>query len=143
MTAPQPRYFYTDPLAAAWMAKHFGMVFGFQRLDGTIVLDEDLIHPLEFEQVEPRHWRVAKFIVHPDSLYLLSAQAGDLVTLIESQDTRIAGWLELAENSESEQVMVQMNQQGSAWSSMSCQRSNLRVFQRNGIAFHWPESEAA
>lgn len=60
-----PRYFYTDPLAAAWMAENFGMLF--------IPSDEN----------EEKVTVFGKFVfpcrayIHPDSLHLLEPQTGD------------------------------------------------------------------
>jgi hypothetical protein len=67
------RFFYTDPLAAAWMAKHFGMKFKHWRWN-------DL--SFQFTPVNggsndaPTH----KLYIHPDSLALLRARPRDLLT---------------------------------------------------------------
>lgn len=64
----EKRYFYTDPLAADWMVKHFGMEF-----EHRGIRDENSI-----------------YIIHPDSLHLLEPQVGDLVTVNDAQDAHIA-----------------------------------------------------
>lgn len=73
MTKSDMKYFYTDPLAAAWMAKHFWMAF--------ITRDA-----WELFQLEER-WRYktslalfqGKFYIHPDSVKLLEPQPEDCV----------------------------------------------------------------
>lgn len=68
------RYYYTDPLAAAWMAKHFGMVFdrwteGLGKWTGRLSGSDTL---QDFEDC-------TQLFIHPDSLHLLEPRAGDLV----------------------------------------------------------------
>ena len=65
------RYFYTDPLAAAWMAKNFGMrlrpdCYG----ERPLLLGEDVTR---FEH--PRFG--GKFYIHTDSLPVLEPMIGD------------------------------------------------------------------
>jgi len=59
--------YYTDPLAAAWMTKHFGMKFStdskFAANDRPIAIDD----------------KYDKFYIHPDSLHLLEPQYNDIV----------------------------------------------------------------
>lgn len=57
-------YYYDDPLAAAWMAKHFGMKFW----NGE---HEICVTPLVDSEAE------AKRYIHQDSLHLLEPQEGD------------------------------------------------------------------
>lgn len=60
-------YFYSDPLAAAWMAKYFCIVFEqVEYLDGCAFL-------IPNGQEMPK-----KIYIHPDSLHLLDPQEGDL-----------------------------------------------------------------
>lgn len=67
------RYYYTDPLAAAWMAKYFQM---------------------EFTADSPMHcWSTEirlpldEYYIHPDSEHILEPQTGDLVALDLLGDT--------------------------------------------------------
>lgn len=126
MTTSQLRRFYTDPLAAAWMAKHFGMVFtrwsdGVSEWEGRLCGTDAL---QEFEGC--RH-----FVIHPDSLHLLEPQVGD----IGIQPDEACG-----------------EYRNGRWRSFSScgrdcyglsEKERISIIQRNGIAFHWPESEAA
>jgi hypothetical protein len=64
------RYYYDDPLAAAWMADKFGMVFRHYTYLVTgfcNIYDGD---PAPFGTV---------FYIHPDSLDLLEPMVGDLM----------------------------------------------------------------
>lgn len=65
------RYFYTNPLAAAWMAKHFGMRFFCDKFE-----------PFEYEGTDDILQDMGeddKACIHPDSLHLLEPMVGDLV----------------------------------------------------------------
>jgi hypothetical protein len=115
------RFFYTDPLAAIWMAKHFGMMFtddsiwGYQPGKSIIdLLDSVMKGPVE-----------AKIYTHPDSLTLLEPQVDDCCEWIGSPDKR--HYSEFCEED---------NDFGGR---IEC----LRIVARNGIPFMWPESEGA
>lgn len=119
------RRFYTDPLAAAWMTKHFGMRF--QVVCGetmfTVVSGREQV----FQSADGRLY------IHLHSLRLLEPQAGDVVQNPDEEVARVCldakpvvmpGWVKLSEAKE----FV-----GTA----------ATIIQRDGKAFHWPESEAA
>jgi hypothetical protein len=57
------RYFYTDPLAAAWMAKHFGMRFRNMNNGAEITIQHIIQHATT--------GNVCNICIHPDSLHLL------------------------------------------------------------------------
>lgn len=61
------KYFYTDPLEAAYMAKHFGVKF--HDYDWSF----DLIECLE----GITHDR--NYVIHPDIYHILEPQVGDLL----------------------------------------------------------------
>jgi hypothetical protein len=113
------RYFYTDPLAAAWMARHFGMRFQNQN-NGIEVMDRDII----------RHaatGNVCRIHVHADSRHLLEPDDLDIGLdgsgyifkhIIGSwwiQDTEANRYLE--------------------------PQGLVRIIQRGGKPFFWPETE--
>lgn len=128
------RYYYTDPLAAAWMARHYGMMFGIRHYE-KIIWDCEAQgmsgdwHPIkDWEHIaadaadgnaQPAYY------IHPDSLHLLEPQVGDLVRWGYNRKDVCEGVF--------------------TWSSSADLHSDNwgQVFQRNGIAFHWPESEEA
>ena len=114
MTTPvQKRFFYTDPLAAAWMAKHHGMRFWNGNHE---------IHVLPLVDGE----KSERWYVHPDSLRLLEPQVGDCCEWIGNPDTRHYSALE--EEEKGDPFM---------------EAEIICIVARNGIVFHWPESEGA
>ena len=66
-----PRYFYTDPRKAAWMAREYEVKFISSCANDTLDWNND------FCEVSPRGWNCSKFYIHPDSLHILERQAGD------------------------------------------------------------------
>lgn len=65
------RFYYTDPLAAAWMAKHFGMWFTRESFHITLCDILDSIY-----EADP-----AKCYIHPDSMRLLEVNPKTDLTL--------------------------------------------------------------
>jgi hypothetical protein len=138
------RYFYTDPLAAAWMFKHFGMVlecwhtqeeqdemsapaaYDFRDAsveDGGIDVWGDVIHA-----------DCRRAYIHPDSLHLLEPQMGDLVWMEATHKSGmgVCRWAEFLQGDFESYI-----------ESLASDYLSHRIIQRNGIAFHWPEREAA
>jgi hypothetical protein len=119
------RFFYTDPLAAAWMMKHFklrihtggGDTCDFRADFSGNYYEEDLLS------------LGGKLYIHPDSLCLLEPQDGDV--LYHNAETRIDRFAAIV---------------GSVWlydvpRAKRGVNNGLRIIQRNGIPFMWPESE--
>ena len=119
MTAPQPRFFYTDPLAAAWMAKHFGMRFMTRKGIGS--------RGLLFSQLlTAAHMnKEVAYLVSPDSEHMLEPQVGDTISTTDWD----RGTFRMITNDMRLKLSKGLR--------------DVRIIQRNGIAFHWPESEAA
>jgi hypothetical protein len=130
------RYYYTDPLAAAWMSKHFGMRFATLPslsmtpwyglwLDGYEFKFESDIYTASKGNI--------RYVVHPDSLSILEPKAGDLAQI------------------EFGLVYVNSGRGGvihSAWMANSAPNEEYqgemiasRILTRNGIPFMWPEKE--
>lgn len=112
------RYYYTDPLAAAWMAEYFGM-----RFIGDEGQDLDLADGCGF-------WRGGTYYfydnekliyIHPDSVHLLEPQEGDLL------------WVATPEG-----LAAEFHQSPSPYGG---NQEVIETIQRNGKAFHWPEQE--
>jgi hypothetical protein len=114
-------FFYTDPLAAAWMAKHFGMRFIDEGKDNE-AYGEDLDSFFFEGQTGATIACIGPFVVHPDSLHLLKPQLGDIVSMTKAMDRYAAV--------KDEQFIEAFEETG-----------DYKIIQRNGIAFHWPESE--
>jgi hypothetical protein len=107
------RFFYTDPLAAAWMTAKFGMEF------------IDLITG----RIEPSDIGTALFsrgYIAPGSLHLLEPQIGDTCDVMEDE------W------NVSRRVNDVYDREAfkAGWKLE-------RIIDRFGIAFMWPESEGA
>ena len=119
------RYFYTEPLAAAWMAKHFGMRFA--DISG-VELNWDAEFACFFLpglSAKEQEWE-GNHYVHPDSLPLLGPQPGDLARL---------RWLDGS-------VSCREWEAADALPEAALDRDvRIRptVVQRDGKAFHWPE----
>lgn len=72
------KHFYTDALAAAWQSKHFGMKFSGVMENNAILTHKDG-SPLASRYIEILDYpKATKFIIHPDSLYLLEPNDDDV-----------------------------------------------------------------
>lgn len=118
------RAYYTDPLAAAWMAKHHGMLFYDPQsplgrpfsvcgsgYEANMVFRADYRH-------DPQY-----FYIHPDSMALLEPMAGDLMHGLEDD-----GYFILLSPGHNPRPIIE-------WDDPCI------IIQRNGRAFHWPEWE--
>ena len=116
------RYFYTDPLAAAWMHRYFDM-----RLQ-VLVAD----NPPVFYRWSPKQpdlaWQDNRYYLHPDSLHLLEPKEGDFGKIS-------VGW--------GATFRTFGKESGWWWGDdqmeMPC---DAHTNFRDGKPFHWPESEA-
>lgn len=64
------RYFYSDPLAAAWMAKYFGMFY----IDDYAFIKYSVGQAI----AEDDGYVAEKIYIHCDSLHLLEPQVDDM-----------------------------------------------------------------
>lgn len=134
------RYYYSDPLAAAWMARHHG----FTSYTGNLEADD-------FDSYSDRNWhhcvddwryRLVKhgvqhapiFYLHPESLHLLAPQVGDLVLFDHCVSPRHSFVV-----SPQDQPPGRLRLEGST----AIDVSDARIILRKGLAFHWPEQHAA
>lgn len=132
------RYFYKDPLAAAWMAKHFGMKFLAKSTDdeGAEIEVDAGLRFIDFDDRFDELWKhdfcyLGKLYIRPDSVHLLDHRIDDLVRMVYMDDS--VGFVVLDEYDFTHQGMID---------SMRNLTINPVVLQRNGIPFHWPEVEA-
>ncbi|MCE9567638.1 MAG: hypothetical protein K8U57_37025 [Planctomycetes bacterium] len=125
----QKRYFYTDPLAAAWMAKHFGMEF---------ITKDGLITRCVLPLVDGLKTGDCYYI-HPGSLHLLEPKNGDLC--------RTSGFERIG-NSGSQYNEYDFTDvafdfgYGPIIERDGCGYSPTEIIQRDGKPFHWPQQEA-
>jgi hypothetical protein len=133
----KPRFFYTDPLAAAWMAKTYGMQFSRSKGEGVYahrtLCDWDWNHNTH---------KPARFYIHPDSLTLLNPQVGDIVSvgsLALAADGSGQAWLD--QNGpygvwiEFEGGFFGIDDTALTWNPAS------KIIQRDGKPFFWPLRE--
>lgn len=111
------RYYYTDPLAANWMMKHFGMKMQRWTQDG-----KDILETLEWPNRWSTYWQ-GKMYIHTDSLHLLEPQDGDYTLLFSHYHDKCG--FHVVKN------------------KLSFGYDLLEIFKRNAIPFMWPESEEA
>jgi len=120
------QYYYTDPLAAAWMSKHFGLAITapYWRLDGdyydngeplsVIGWGEKVVQAMAEEDFIPE-----RLYLHPESLPLLEPTEKDLI--FAADRLHLPGQFDAGE--------------------IGC--GTYRIIQRDGKPFHHPESEEA
>lgn len=124
------RYFYTDPLAAAWMAQHFEMkiLAPVTKANGDSG-ESDRPLPVwcwgrKVEQaLSDRDFISERYYIHAESVGRLAPKVDDVCLLAEDgePDTHQYIWdLDLIA-----QGVHQVK----------------RILQREGVVFHWPESE--
>jgi hypothetical protein len=133
----QKRYFYTDPLAAAWMAKYHGMTLyighlpddydAYSAVNWWHAIDDERYRREKFKQLD------IHFFVHPDSLHLLEAQMDDW-----GGDRRISGNVISITAS---LVTIDTIERHNGKTHYCIPRFEFRTQKRNGIAFIWPETE--
>lgn len=136
------KYYYTDPLAAAWMSKHFGMMFEW---DEPLARNAPQPQPRQIQTAAnyiPLIWDIIevdkmnstpeRYYAHVDSLSLFELQKGDIVVMTPSSlnHANIKHLDHVSfDHGEPYPHMVKMMQLGG------------RIIQRAGIAFMWPEVE--
>jgi hypothetical protein len=128
----EKRYYYTDSIAAAWMAKHFGMSFTHEW------------HNRRLSELSDFFWETSTgdtgtyntpLYVHPDSLHLLEPQVGDLLRAryLGVVDSIRDKFIEFGESTE------WIGDEGSRTGFFA--EEVKRIIQRDGKHFHWPECE--
>lgn len=151
------KYYYTDPLAAAWMAKHFEMEFwGCERK-----ISKDLILACINDPFCPG-WEI-----HPDSLHLLEPNKGDEYKLPRYKSGKITkyevGYYTGLRKERGCQLhgdrigdeyyfsdLLNGHAQPRIVRDSVAERRNIKDFfmqlgfpeKRNGVAFMWPEWES-
>ena len=131
------RWFYSDPLAAAWMCGKFGMCIYTHGLNNGV-------HPKRWQDFEETLPSLAKdaidgcedrYYIHPESLHLLDPQVGDLCLFTPHKYGHIEETEKQKEIGGKQHEVVMLDgfyEEASYFGA---------IIQRNGIAFMWPESE--
>ncbi|AWM36987.1 hypothetical protein GobsT_51300 [Gemmata obscuriglobus] len=118
-------FFYSDPLAAAWMASRYEMVFC--TATGEIIdrwVIDSLISTTR-NNPEGVSGKYTKLFVHHDSLFLLEPILNDVIWTVRE------GFYEVQRICDVYDLPVH-----NTWALH-------RIAERNGIPFMWPEQEAA
>lgn len=128
------RYYYTDPLAVAWMSKWFGM-----RFEPPYNADNDFT----ILEVQSRCGQIIKFYVQDAILSLFGPQDGDVI----QPSSSMQGFYIIGNN-----VMVDVNMNcmpHTGYMDLKTAKSieetwgKNKIIQRNAIPFMWPEVENA
>lgn len=118
-------YFYSDPLAAAWMAKHFGMQFDIAHTYECYDIGDFVQSDYSFNISEIER----KYYVHLESLTLLEPLAGDILDFTDQDSTNIY------QVSEKRRYYNDIDVN----SAVAAINEGGKIIQRNGVVFHWPE----
>jgi hypothetical protein len=127
------KYYYTDPLAAAWMADKFGMKFEHDFDFAAMIIQYDLMRRNGKE--------VRNIYIHPESLYLLRPQEGDVIDSPigivkikprEHQMTMVRSDMTMTQNTRYTDIET-ANAMNSKW--------GIKIIQRAAAPFMWPEIE--
>lgn len=122
------RYYYTDPLAMACMAKYFGMKF----VDYNLSAPE--IHVLPFVDAE----RKLRLSIHTDSLPILEPQVGDVA---QYWITTAPDYFSQSTAKKTKEHVKRITKHLMFYIKHQAGMSNFRIIQRYGKPFFWPESE--
>lgn len=145
------RYVYTDPLAAAWMAKHFNCKLKDQNGNEIKLCKGTLIHTnaIAFESEVDDGWEEyqGRFYIHPDSLHLLQPSISDFCScrdefLIEMRGF-YAGDMGIYIGYGGSMAGISGHDGKLFLKGRYChyKANTLVVIQRDGIPFMWPECE--
>lgn len=127
------RYFYRDPLAAAWMAKHFGIQLIRQYVYPNPAHNYWASEPYSAWQSCVDTAPPDRLYVHANSLHILDPQRDDIWAVQSSRND--GRWWVGPLDEGGLQVCV-----GNMW----IKKENImarKIIQRDGMSFHWPESE--
>ena len=119
------RYFYTDPLAAAWMAHRHNLRIEHNPRFCSYNESGDFCTVIKIYHSEPGQPR---FYVHPDSLHLLEPQVGDVIDLPTAPKA-------------TRSLLIHNGEEFS--DNFLSKHEGWRIIQRNRDVFHWPEAETA
>ena len=140
------RYFYTDPLAAAWMTKHFGMKVHADVWQADEYCESRRPVPLwvwarKIEQFAKEECR-ERFYVSPDSLPLLTPRVGDMVTntVHGNRGRECSGLIEGLLNDGRSAVITTSERHNGRRQFVECV-GQLTIVQRDAQPFFWPERE--
>lgn len=135
------RYFYTDPLAAAWQSKHFGVNL-YQEAHVPMVNYKNGEKSISLHQFPLQTWETInikedgiRLYISPDSLRLLEPRQGDIV---EHDGIEYGIVLDVIDGEAG--IQYSENENGETL----CGTANIEdliIIQRQGKPFFWPGVE--
>jgi hypothetical protein len=142
------RWYYDDPLAAAWMAKHHAMTFSTEGImdDKSATAWMCSVGPVSFlgdEATVKTSLHERNFYIHPDSLSLLKPQVGDLVAFSDEKVVPVFDKGQLFYHRREIDPYHRLMVLNAHFASEPYLSMKQHIIQRNGIAFHWPKREGA
>lgn len=141
------RYYYTDPLAAAWMALHFGVVLEDEGQYGavrnhknaeSILTDMEDCHSVELDRAQQMYY------LNSNSLHILEPMVGDLVSNTHdaySAKHRPCSGIVVGFMNDNTSAVVSTGIRHNGKEAFVEAVRALKIIQRNGVAFMWPEQE--
>lgn len=142
-------YFYTDPLAAAFMAREYGMLYTSSIWANVKVSPHDsmiLAYDKErkiYPAIRADHAEF-KLYIHSDSIEILKPMIRDLVTNTHNQynrDNRPCSGLVSVIFNAGKSVYINTGERHNGKRDFCESVDSLKIIQRNNIPFFWPESE--
>lgn len=132
------RYFYSDPLAAAWMAKKFAIEF-------SSCIAQNFVKNAKYNGDEPLLYLInlpanpqEKFYIHPDSVHLLEPKVGDIIFHTKMENAYRIHAIDGIVNFIDQPILIHGKPSG-LW----LPKADFSIIQRDGNVFMWPEVEAA
>lgn len=135
-TSIRSRYYYADPLAAAWMAKHHEMKFEHLWMFDRSPFGCELAFSGNVNIQAGSDNSHVKFYIHPDSLHLLEPRKGDLVDLGRH------GFAFVTDRDDNNINCALFNPDIGVFKDGYWHRRWHPIIQRDGAVFMWPEREA-
>lgn len=121
------RYFYENPLKAAWMTYEFKFKFGMQSGPDPFYSGPFGFRPLSVEDLVNASWKRPIYL-HPDCHAMLEPQEGDIGAYTDRFESCLT-WNQTSGG-------YWENDEGS-----SISRKDIQIIRRNGKAFFMPEIE--
>ena len=134
------RYYYTDPLAAAWMfQKHGVLIDDFTTIFAHHSFHAGLSELLGNKSFQPGEYR---FYIHPSSIRLLEPQVGDLIYSPSDLAYGIVKYIA----DEGDRYIVGFENDDQKWSNVFIKMKfgfdhPPIIKERQGIVFMWPDEE--
>ncbi len=123
------RYYYTDPLAAAYMTREFGVKF--ENMEGSIKIDAEFYDTGEISYTEYGLDPYGYLYIDSDCYELVKPQVGDL---IKSRDAKFAWKVEDITDNDIYGMVGLVTFHGK-------KNQEFEIIQRNDKAFFMPEAE--